>query len=352
MAIENARLFTEIRSQKQFSESLVRNSPVAIVTLDRLACVTSWNPAAEELFGYSQDETQGQRLDELITNAEIRAEADQISRQTLAGSGVHAITRRSRKDGTLVDVELLSVPVNVDDKDSGMIAIYHDITELKRAKEAADAANAAKSAFLAMMSHEIRTPMNGIIGMTSLLLNTQLNGDQREFTETIRDSSDNLLTIINDILDFSKIEAGKMELEEQPFDLRACLEWPLDLLRFKASEKGLELAYQMEPGVPLAIRGDVTRLRQIIINLLNNAVKFTETGEVVLTAAVDQTPQAGEGGYLLHFTVRDTGMGIPPEQIGRLFQSFSQVDAIHLTSLWRHRAGAGHQQAVVRDDGW
>jgi PAS domain S-box-containing protein len=440
--------------------------------------VNSWNQAAERLFGYTKEEVIGKNLDQLVAyQPDCMAEAVVLDEQTGSGGIVQCITKRCRKDGSLVDVQLSGVPVVVDGKQTGVIAIYHDLTELKRAEEAilesqrrmadiinflpdatfvidwegtviawnhaieemtgvkaeeilgkgnyeyaipfygerrpilvdmvflpdeeveksythvqrndgvlvgeattilkgkttylnatasalknskgeavgaieavrdvteqkhaeeelqlaksaAEAANQAKSAFLAMMSHEIRTPMNAIIGMSGLLMDTQLNPDQREFAETIRNSGDSLLTIINDILDFSKIEAGKMTLEEQPFDLRECIEASLDLIKVRASEKNLELAYQIEEAVPPAILGDVTRLRQILINLLGNSVKFTEQGEVVLT--VNKGEQEGS----LAFSVRDTGIGIPPDRIGQLFRPFTQADA----STSRRYGGTG-----------
>ncbi len=476
IALENARLYGEIQREKRYFESLVLTNPAAVVVIDRDANVLSWNPAAESLFGYRQDEAIGRNIDDLVANEATRAEAAGFTRQAEAGDAVHAITRRSRRDGSLVDVELHAVSVSVEEEQAGTLVIYHDLTELKRAetglreseeklrlifetandgisiyeeypeinrrllidcnerycemagrskeelmavdtrtlqrtidlrdgegypgvaegrtfsgvfawirpdgrenvieynaaptemggrhltigldrditdrkraedelrqaKEAAEAATQAKSAFLAMMSHEIRTPMNAIIGMSGLLLDTPLNAEQRDFAETVRNSGDALLTIINDILDFSKIEAGKLELEQQPFDLRECVESALDLLRIKAAEKGLDLAYQMAPDVPPTIVGDVTRLRQILVNLLSNAVKFTETGEIVVT--VEGSGEVTSPLQELHFAVRDTGIGIPPDRIDRLFQAFSQVDA----STTRKYGGTGLGLAVSR----
>jgi PAS domain S-box-containing protein len=332
----------EIRRQKQYFASLVDISPVAVVTMDRDEIVSGWNPAAARLFGYTPDEAIGKHVDALVVPEELAQEGDAIVREATEDGRAHRLSRRRSKDGRTVEVEIDIVPLVVDGDHQGYYAIYHDVSELQEARRAADAANEAKSAFLATMSHEIRTPMNAIIGMGGLLLDTELDAEQREYAATIANSGENLLSIINDILDFSKIEAGRMELEQAPFDLRACIESVVELIGPVAAKKGLELAYEIEPGVPETALGDVSRIRQILLNLLNNAVKFTERGEIVLTMIAEPTAAPDAVGY--HVMVRDTGIGVPPDRVHRLFESFSQAD----TSTSRRFGGTGLGLAISK----
>jgi PAS domain S-box-containing protein len=356
-AQENARLYLEAHSQRQYFEALMHNSPIAVVSADLDDKIVACNPAFEKLFACTQAEIVGRSLVEVVSSPEYYAEVIHNLSRIKKGEVVQVVTRRRHRD-----LEALGVPVMVDGRRIGTLALYLDITERKQAMEAieqaradAEAANQAKSAFLAMMSHEIRTPMNAIFGMTGLLLDTELTSEQLDYAETVRSSSDTLLSIINDILDFSKIEAGKMELESQPFDLRECVESALDLLAARATEKRLDLAYLLDEHVPATVYGDVTRLRQILVNLLSNAVKFTEKGEVVIAVEARRTEKKEDGRangqehegtkfYELHFEVRDTGIGISAAGQARLFRSFSQVDA----STTRRYGGTGLGLAISK----
>ena len=310
------------------------------------------NPALARLYGYDSPEELLAGVSDISLAIYVDPAArEEFKRLMLRDGEVHGLEYEvRRKDGSTLWISEHARAVR--DEAGGVLyyeGFVQDITRRRRAedalraaKEAAEVANRAKSQFLAVMSHEIRTPMNGVIGMASLLLDSPLSAEQRDFVEIIRQSGDSLLAVINDILDFSKIESGRIELEDEEFTLRECVESALDLLAPRASEKGLDLLYEIDEGAPRRVSGDSTRLRQVLVNLLGNAVKFTERGEVVLSLRAE--PAEGEGLVRLHFTVRDTGVGIPADSLGRLFQSFSQVDA----STTRRFGGTGLGLAISK----
>ncbi|MEW6615424.1 MAG: response regulator [Thermodesulfobacteriota bacterium] len=380
-------------TQQKKSEQAVKESeqrlayvidflPIATVVINTEGIVTAWNHAAEQITGVKAKDMLGKGNQEyaipfygerrkilidlvFASPEELKTKYMHIEQShgvitaeavcpALPGGARHLLgfaTALYNSQGTVV----------------GAIECLRDITDfrqteaqLKEAKEVADAANQAKSIFLATMSHEIRTPMNAIIGMTGLLLDSTLTPQQLDFAQTIRDSGEALLTIINDILDFSKIEAGKLDLECQPYDLRGCVESTLGLLGHRATEKHLEMVYLIDPGVPGILIGDSTRVSQVLTNLMSNAIKFTEKGEIAVMAKArmleekpsyasnhcENLPESVRSGqwYEIEFLVKDSGVGIPADRMDRLFKSFSQVDS----SMARKYGGTGLGLAISR----
>lgn len=340
---DRVRLEEQVREQQIYLRGLIESSVDGLVTVDPEGFITDVNVQMCRMTDYTREELIGSPFKPYFTDPQ---QAESGIRLVLHEERVtnYELTARS-KDGreTVVSYNAATF-YDRDNKLQGVFAAARDVTERKRFEQALqeknlelENASLAKDHFLANMSHEIRTPMNGVIGMTGLLLDTALNPTQQDLVETIRTCGDTLLTVINDILDFSKIESGKLDLEEHPFDLQACIEEALDLLAFKAAEKNLEFAYWIDPQTPNAIIGDVTRLRQILVNLLSNAVKFTEAGEVVVSVTAQHQTGGDEGDYEINFEVKDTGIGIPEDRMERLFKSFSQVDS----SITRRYGGTG-----------
>jgi PAS domain S-box-containing protein len=304
------------------------------------------NDAFVRTYGFERDEVIGKTIVDLVRAGDSPDYRDPLGGKAPTQRWEGELLNR-RKDGSIFPVHLRVSPIN---DDSGQVValagVSQDITERKRAieelqkaKEAAEGASRAKSEFLANMSHEIRTPMNGIIGMTELALDTDLTAEQQEYLKLVKLSADSLLGVINDILDFSKIEAGKLELDLDEFNLQDAIDDVMKALGVRAEQKGLELAYYLRPGVPELVVGDVGRLRQILVNLVGNAIKFTDRGEVIVRVEVDsQTSDE----IVLHFGIRDTGIGIPPEKQKMIFESFTQADG----STTRRYGGTGLGLAI------
>ena len=319
--------------ERAFLEALISSAPTSITILDADRRVVRVNPAFERMFGYAADEVIGERAVDMLVPEVSRAEVEKTRQQSRAtGEAVASEVQLTCKDGHAIWARLSTARVDGGGvAEGGMVVSCEDLTliksteeRLRQARDAAEAGTVAKTAFLANMSHEIRTPMNGVLGMTELLLDMNLGADQLRTAETIRSSAESLLAILNDILNLSKIEAGHIQIETIPFNVPKLMSNTARLLAVKASERGLELALDVGGDVPARAVGDPGRIRQVIGNLISNAVKFTEDGEIVVSVK-----RVGErdGAPIVRFAVRDTGIGIPAEKLEHVFEEFTQADS-------------------------
>jgi PAS domain S-box-containing protein len=354
------------RAEEVLLESEARNRAIVTTALDGIITVTdrgiieAFNPAAEKIFGYAADEVIGEKVNRLMPEP-YRSQHDEFIHRYLLTDEARVIgtTREvvgQHKDGTLFPMDLSVSELRLGSQRL-FIGIGRNITErkqvevaLQEAKEAAEVASQAKSEFLASMSHEIRTPMNAIIGMAELLEEEPLNAEQQKYVRVFKTAGENLLNLINDILDLSKVEAGHLEIEATGFDLAELVERACDGMALRAHKKGLEIMCHIMPDVPTRLVGDPTRLRQVLVNLIGNAIKFTEKGEVFIevkkresgseelpSGGGDSEPEAHKKSIELVFSVTDTGIGIPADKLDKIFESFTQVDA----STTRKYGGTG-----------
>jgi PAS domain S-box-containing protein len=351
-ALERYRVTIEQRNlDLRGYQDVVENAHDLIFCLSADAGVTYANQAWCAAFGYRKEEVPRLSLGDIVS-PDSRAEWQQRFARLMWEQHVATVDATFlTKDGRAIMVEGTASCVVQDGQSVGVRCLLRDVTrrklaeaELQRATQSAEAANRAKSEFLANMSHEIRTPMNGIIGLTELTLNTTLTAEQREYLEMVKSSADSLLTLINDILDFSKVEAGKLELEESEFSLRNGLSDTMKTLGIRAAAKGLTLACHIPPELPDVVLGDIARLRQVLVNLVGNAIKFTARGEVVLEVASADCPSPlqsairnAQSEIVLQFMVRDTGIGIPADKLEAIFRPFQQADG----STTRRYGGTG-----------
>lgn len=331
--------------------AIVNSSSDAILSTTPEGIITSWNPGAERQYGHSAEEALGRDARFLLPPGSWDRDDEVFEQLRHSGEAMSFEIEHLRKDGTVIPVSLTISPIREAGNVRGVAVIARDITlrraaeqELKAAREAALESSRLKSEFLATMSHEIRTPMNGVVGLTALLLETPLNETQKQYAQGVKGAGEALLALINDILDFSKLEAGKVDLDVRPFDPRLLVEEVAGLLTEPAQVKDLELIAYCDPNVPARLLGDSGRIRQVLLNLASNAVKFTAAGEVSIRVGVETPGTAPGATATVYFEVRDTGIGIDPAHHARLFESFSQADA----STTRRYGGTGLGLAICR----
>ncbi|WP_440119071.1 PAS domain S-box protein [Paenibacillus sp. QZ-Y1] len=334
--ITESKRYVEEIENLSYERALILNAlSEGVIGLDQNGNLIFANPIATKMMDFCPNEMKGRSLEEIMLQMQSEgipypSNGTPILRAVREGRGI----QRSeavfwKQDGSSFLAEFQLKPIMDQGSIRGAVLVFRDMTSVKeiiRAKEAAEHADRAKSEFLAIMSHELRTPLNGIMGMAHLLMETKLDDEQISFAEIIIGSGESLLYILNEILDFSKIEAGKMDLEREPVDIKAVLGGVMELFSFKASEKNIELSCEMSEHIPERVRGDETRIRQILINLVGNAVKFTEKGSIQVYVNVKPVGDHDEDHLILSFTVKDTGIGIPFDKQHQLFQSFSQLD--------------------------
>ena len=333
-----------------------RTSMDTMITFDQNGIILTVNPSVLPMFRYQEKDVIGLRINELIPNLCVE-QLDRMSEGMMDGGSpgrlIEVMPRR--RDNSSFQAEIKLGSTHIDDE-LIFACTVSDISERKRAereilaaKEAAEVADRAKTEFLAMVSHEIRTPMNGILGMTNLIMETELNGEQKDFAEIILKSGNTLLSVINDILDYAKIEARKLELELVPFDLTSCVDESLDLFIAKSRESNIEINCELSPDIPEYLYGDATKLRQILINLVSNAIKFTSEGQIDVRArlVLDEAAadQGDEDDVRIEFEISDTGVGIPTDKLDLLFQPFSQLDS----SMSRKYGGTGLGLAICKN---